>query len=78
MSSTQTKADLSVWQIESLRITCFPGSATEFNSGNWWQDVIGEQPENTLVRARDGFRQDEAILISEKLFLGFSPYELIG
>ena len=76
MSSTQTKADLSVWQIESLRITCFPGSATEFNSGNWWQDVIGEQPENTLVRARDGFRQDEGNFNERKVVLGVQPIRI--
>jgi hypothetical protein len=76
MSSTQTKADLSVWQIESLRITCFPGSATEFNSGNWWQDVIGEQPENTIIRAKDGFRQDEGHFNERKVVLGVQPIRI--
>lgn len=76
MSSTQTQTDLSAWQVESLRITCFPASATEFNASTWWQDVIGEQPENTLVRARDGFRQDEGNFNGRKVVLGVQPMRI--
>ena len=71
--TVQNKADLSTWQAESLRITCFPSSATEFNAANWWQDVIGEQPENTVVRARDGFRQDEGHVNGRVIILGVQP-----
>ena len=73
MPTIQNKTDLSTWQAESLRITCFPSSATEFNAANWWQDVIGEQPENTVVRARDGFRQDEGNVNGRKVVLGVQP-----
>ncbi|MDP1713897.1 MAG: hypothetical protein Q8L41_04050 [Anaerolineales bacterium] len=69
----KNKTGLSTWQAESLRVTCFPSSATELNTANWWQDVIGEQPENTVVRARDGFRQDEGTVNSRKVVLGIQP-----
>ena len=76
MPSTQNKADLSTWQVESFRVTCFPSSATEFNAANWWQDVVGEQPENTVVRARDGFRQDEGNFNGRKVVLGIQPIRI--
>lgn len=76
MPTNQNKADLSTWQAESLRITCFLGSATEFNSANWWQEVIGEQPENTVVRAREGFRQDEGYVNGRKVLLGVQPIRI--
>lgn len=76
MLTVQNKADLSTWQAESLRVTCFPSSATEFNAANWWQDVVGEQPENTIVRARDGFRQDEGNFNGRKVVLGIQPIRI--
>lgn len=76
LPSTQIKADLSTWQAESLRITCFPGSATEFNSANWWQEVIGEQPENTVIRAREGIRQDEGHFNGRKVIFGTQPIRI--
>lgn len=74
--TTQNKADLSTWQAESLRITCFPGSSIEFNSANWWQEIIGEQPENTVVRAREGIRQDEGHFNGRKVILGTQPMRI--
>jgi hypothetical protein len=76
MPSTQTQTDLSVWQVESLRITCFPVSATEFNASTWWQDVIGDQPENTKIRARDGFREDDGHFNGRKVVLGVQPLRI--
>ena len=76
MSTVQNKADLSTWQAESLRVTCFPSSATEFNATNWWQDVVGEQPENTVLRARDGIRQDEGNINGRKVLLGVQPIRI--
>jgi hypothetical protein len=72
-SIAKNKKDLNVWQVESLRITCFPSSAAKFNSENWWQDVIGEQPENTVVRSREGFRQDEGHVNGRRVVLGIQP-----
>lgn len=74
--TVQNKVDLSTWQAESLRVTCFPSSATEFNAASWWQNVIGEQPENTIVRARDGFRQDEGNFNDRKVVLGVQPIRI--
>ena len=73
MSSTQGKADLAAWQAESFRITCFPTSATNINAKNWWFDVIGEQPENTIIRAKEGFRQEEGHVNGRKILFGIQP-----
>lgn len=69
----QNKVDLATWQAESLRVTCFPSSVTDINSKNWWLDVIGEQPENTIIRAKDGFRQEEGHVNGQKVILGIQP-----
>lgn len=74
--TVQNKVDLSTWQAESLRVTCFPSSATELNATTWWQDIVGEQPENTNVRARDGFRQDEGYFNGRKIILGVQPIRI--
>lgn len=74
--TAQNKADLATWQAESLRLTCFPSSATEISSKNWWLDVIGEQPENTIIRAKDGFRQDEGHVNRQKILLGIQPIRI--
>jgi len=76
MPTTTNKDDLAVWQVESLRTTCFPSSATELNVANWWQDVIGEQPENTIIRAREGIRQDEGHFNGRKVIFGTQPIRI--
>lgn len=73
MTISQNNTDLVVWQAEILRVTCFPSSAANLDSTNWWKDSTGEQPENTLVRAREGFRQDEGIVGDKKIVLGVQP-----
>ena len=73
MPTDQKKVDLSMWQAESLRATCFPSPTAEFDAINWWQNVVGEQPENTRVRAREGFRQDEGFVSGRKFVLGVQP-----
>ncbi len=72
----QNQVGLSTWQAESLRLTCFPSPAKEFKAENWWQEVIGEPPENTIVRAREGFRQDEGNFNGRKVVLGTHPIRI--
>ena len=76
MPTIQQKADLSSWQVESFRVTCFPSPNSEFETENWWQKVVGEQPENTVVRAREGFRQDEGYINGRKVVLGIQPIRI--
>lgn len=70
---SKNEVDLIAWQADLLRLTCFPSSAVNFDATNWWRDVTGEQPENTIVRAREGFRQDEGVFDEKKLILGVQP-----
>lgn len=76
MPVIQNKADLSTWQVETFRVTCFPSPATELNVANWWQDIIGEQPENTIVRAREGLQQDEGHVNGKKVVLSVQPIRI--
>lgn len=72
----QNKADLTTWQVESFRLTCFPSPITELDPTNWWRDVIGEEPENTVVRARERLRQDEGHVNDRKIVLGVQPIRI--
>jgi len=73
MTIPKNNNDLSVWQAEILRVTCFPSSTTSLSATNWWENVIGEPPENTSVRAREGLRQEEGIVNDKKIVLGVQP-----
>lgn len=73
MTIPQNNTDLAVWQAEILRMTCFPSSTANLDSTSWWKDITGEQPENTIVRAREGFRQDEGVVGDKKIVLGVQP-----
>lgn len=72
-ADTQNNQDLSIWQAESLRVTCFPSPIKEFKTENIWQEVIGEPSENTIVRAREGFRQDEGHVNGRQFILASQP-----
>jgi hypothetical protein len=73
MTILQDNTDLAVWQAEILRVTCFPSSTANFDSTSWWKDITGEQPEKTIERAREGFRQDEGVVGDKKIVLGVQP-----
>lgn len=76
ISTVQSKSDAIVWQVESFRLTSFPTPAKEFKAENLWQDVIGEPSENTIVRAREGFRQDDGRFNGRKVVLGTQPIRI--
>lgn len=70
------KPDLKDWQVESLRITSFPSATTQVNVANWWHDLVGEQPENRVVRLKEGLHQDEGHVHDTKLILGVQPMRI--
>ena len=61
------------WQTESLRTTSFPSSTAQFDGADWWLEVTGEQPENQVVRLREGTRQDEGHVDGVRLVLAAQP-----
>lgn len=70
------RPDLRAWQAESLRTTCFPSSVAQFSEIDWWHDLVGEQPENRVLRLKEGFRQDEGHVDSVRLVLGIQPMRI--
>ena len=60
------------WLVESLRATTFhpPGeSATASTSTNTWEKIVGEQPEQILMRPREGVTQQSGNLLGKPLVL---------
>lgn len=73
MPSAQNKTDLTTWQVESLRTTCFLSPAAAFEASTWWQDVVGQPSENRIMRAKDSFQQEDGTINNAKVVLGILP-----
>jgi hypothetical protein len=67
------KPDLNDWKVESLRLTCFPSSIPQLSGTNYWQDLLDEQPENRVLRMKEGIQEDQGHLENSKLVLGIQP-----
>lgn len=70
------ESDSKSWQVESLRTTCFPNATAQFGVTDWWQEVVNEQPENRVLRLKEGFQQDEGHINGIKLVLGIQPVRI--
>jgi len=70
------KPDPKDWQVESLRLTAFPSAAPQLTAANWWQDLVGEQPETRVTRSKEGLYQDEGRVDDTKLILGVRPMRI--
>lgn len=67
------RAPLSQWIAESLRATAFPSAEAEVKSDSWWRAVLGEEPENQVVRPRTGERREEGTFQGASLILKVEP-----
>lgn len=65
------------WQIESLRLTCFPspGPALPRNL-DWWQQVTQQEPEQRTSNARVPSSEDEGPLDGGRLVLSVQPLRI--
>lgn len=57
MSKTAQPPDASVWQAQSLRLVAFPETSPVAHKREWWEELVGTQPETLLRR---GTTQEEA------------------
>ena len=62
------------WQVENLRLTAFPSPSVQFNlETNWWADLMGVPPENSILQARQGILRQEGQLEDKRLTLTIHP-----
>lgn len=65
---------LSVWQVESLRMTVFPSPAAQIEpEPSWWTDLVGEPPETQVMQRKQGIRREEGPFASGRLILTIQP-----
>ena len=64
----ESKAVVFDWQVESLRLTCFPIPG-QLPGHDWWQSVTGELPEHQSRRPREGLTTEEGNYNNIKLVL---------
>jgi len=63
MTTPQTTTNRDeLWVIESLRLTAFPAAPFELRPNDWWQGVVGREPDKQVYRAGDGVRQDSGAI----------------
>ena len=53
------RADLTQWQVESLRMSAFPAHGSLVNPEGWWRSVCAQEPETQVIRAQIGERQEQ-------------------
>ena len=46
------------WQVEKLRLSAFQFNASETGDTPWWTDLVGVQPESSLLNKRDKTLQE--------------------
>jgi len=68
--SVVDRPPITEWLAETLRLTAFPSPATEITKPSWWEDLVGELPENRISQPRKGGQQDEGPFEGGKLTLG--------
>lgn len=64
---------ISAWQTEILRLTAFPSPTPEIADHNWWASVVGQAPDTTVVRAKQGDFRAEGPLGAGNLTLRIQP-----
>ena len=54
MMSDPKTAPLADWDTEQIRLTAFVAEGVEIEADNWWQDVLGAQPDSSTKRPKIG------------------------
>jgi hypothetical protein len=73
MSNEIKRASISDWEVESLRVTAFPTQNAEVKPDNWWQEVVGTEPETQLVQAKRGEKRFQGAFEGGQLTLLLQP-----
>ena len=72
MGSADNRADF--WEVELLRLTIFfPSDSPPVDSDQWWNQLIGEPPENKNERPREGTLQQDGIVDASRVTLSVIP-----
>jgi len=61
------------WDVQSLRVTAILPVNTELNSDTWWQDIVGSQPDTSVVRSKIGERVQQGTALGGQLTLRIQP-----
>lgn len=77
--SEQAELDLpplEAWQVEKLRMTCFPKPGMTFDRQNWWAEVVGSDPDSRTVQKPLAMQTDKGPFGKSTLHLGVSPLRI--
>lgn len=61
------------WLVEMLRITCFPTDTGTIDVAEWWTKALGEAPESTTMKPKEGAQLCEGPLGTWRLRVSMQP-----
>jgi hypothetical protein len=67
---------LTVWQVESLRVTAFPSPAAQIEGSTWWAEVAEGEPDTNISHPKRGEAQFEGRAHIGKLILQIQPLRI--
>jgi hypothetical protein len=73
MSNEFERVSVSDWEVESLRVTAFPAQNAEVKPDDWWQEVLGSDPETQLIKAKRGEKSFQGAFEGGQLRLQVQP-----
>jgi hypothetical protein len=68
----EASSDSQPWVVRQVRFTLFPATAAE-NTGSWWLNVVGFEPETETNQKARAFRRMEGSFQSGRLILASLP-----
>jgi hypothetical protein len=73
MSNEFTRASVSDWEVNSLRVTAFPVPNADIEPSGWWRSTTETEPETVLVQAKLGQKQFQGNFAGGQLTLLLRP-----
>jgi hypothetical protein len=60
-SKQKQQSNLNEWYAESLRMTAFLSPSAQISQQNWWQDIVGELPQNEISQPKTGIKRYDGL-----------------
>ncbi len=73
MTTNGSTPPIDAWQVESMRVTAFPGDVVAADRLSWWDDVVGFPPEAVVSRPKAAQYQAHGDFEGRRIALQIQP-----
>jgi hypothetical protein len=74
MTEYQNIPSSALWQVENLRMTAIISPTDQVIEQNWWEEVVGNPPQNKIHQPKVGIKQDQGSFGEGQLTLRIHPF----